>query len=210
MFVTRAIPAVGGREEDIFAALERAPKEETTPEEYRPRMGKITATKSIPELKTFMEAGGTVVTIGTSTEMTASGQERPLPGEKYYIPGSVLQVTLDSTQHATWGMSNQTDVYFDASPVFKLAPEAIAKGTVVPLAWFDTGKPLRSGWAWGQSYLQDGVAAFMAPVGSGKFYAFGPEITFRAQAQGTFKMLFNQLYNVGSTPSSGNGHVADE
>ncbi|GAB4044003.1 M14 family metallopeptidase [Spirosoma jeollabukense] len=226
VFVTRAIPAVGGREEDIFAALSRGEaKEETTPEEYRPRLGKITATKSIPEIKSFMEAGGTVVTIGSSTnlayhlklpvknaltEMTASGQERPLPGEKYYIPGSVLRVALDSTQHATWGMPNQTDVYFDASPVFKLAPEAIAKGTVVPLAWFDSSKPLRSGWAWGQSYLQDGVAAFMAPVGSGKFYAFGPEITFRAQAQGTFKLLFNQLYSVGSAASSGNGHVADE
>jgi hypothetical protein len=25
-------------------------------------------------------------------------------------------------------------------------------------------------------------------------YAFGPEITFRGQAHGTFKMLFNGLY----------------
>ncbi len=94
-------------------------------------------------------------------------------------------------------MPAQTDVYFDASPVFKLAPDAVAKGAVVPLAWFDTAKPLRSGWAWGQSYLQDGVAAFMAPVGAGKLYAFGPEITFRAQAHGTFKLLFNQLYGSG-------------
>ena len=156
-----------------------------------------------------MEAGGTVVTIGTSTnlayhlglpvknalvEMTSAGTERPLPAEKYFVPGSILRVTLDSTQQATWGMANQTDVYFDASPVFKLAPDAIARGLVKPLAWFSTSKPLRSGWAWGQSYLQDGVAAFMAPVGAGRLYAFGPEITFRAQAQGTFKLLFNELY----------------
>ena len=106
-------------------------------------------------MKSFLEAGGTVVTIGSSTnlayhlnlpvknaltEMTSSGQERPLPNEKYYIPGSVLRVTLDSTQHATWGMPTKTDVYFDASPVFKLAPEAIAKGIVTPLAWFDIGQ----------------------------------------------------------------------
>lgn len=225
VFVTRAIPAVGGKEEDIFSAMEREPKEETTPAEYRPRLGKITATKSIPQLKTFLEAGGTVVTIGSSTnlayhlglpvksaltEMTAAGTERPLPGEKYYIPGSVLRVSLDSTQHATWGLGNQTDVYFDASPVFKLAPESVSKGSITPLAWFDTNKPLRSGWAWGQSYLQDGVAAFMAPVGSGKFYAFGPEITFRAQAQGTFKFLFNQLYNTGKSGSQGNDVVSED
>ncbi|AKD56586.1 peptidase [Spirosoma radiotolerans] len=212
LFVTRAIPGVGnataGRGEGEFPAS-REPKAEELPSEYRPWLGKITADKSIPKLKQFMEAGGSVVTIGTSTnlayhlglpiknalvEMSASGQERPLPAEKYYIPGSILQVDLDSTQQATWGMPTKTDVYFDASPVFKVAPDAIAKGEVKPLAWFSTAKPLRSGWAWGQGYLQDGVTAFMAPVGSGKLIAFGPEITFRAQAQGTFKLLFNQLY----------------
>ncbi|MEJ0056151.1 MAG: hypothetical protein WDN75_11080 [Bacteroidota bacterium] len=31
-------------------------------------------------------------------------------------------------------------------------------------------------------------------MGKGKLYAFGPEITFRGQAQGTFKLLFNELY----------------
>lgn len=213
VFVTRAIPPVGSKDDDIFSLFGSEPKAETTPAEYRPWMGKITATKSVPQLKSFLEAGGTVVTIGSSTnlayhlglpvknaltEMTTAGVERPLPGEKYYIPGSVLRINLDSTQHATWGMSNKSDVYFDASPVFKIAPDAIAKGLVKPLAWFSTGKPLRSGWAWGQSYLQDGVAAFLAPVGTGKLYAFGPEITFRAQSHGTFKLLFNQLYGTGS------------
>lgn len=211
VFVTRAIPApgnAGGRGESEFF-MSREPKAEELPAEYRPWVGRITSEKSIPQLKKFLEAGGNVVTIGTSTnlayhlnlpvknalvEMTNSGAERPLPGEKYYIPGSILQVTLDSTQQATWGMPTYTDVYFDASPVFKIAPDAIAKGTIKPLAWFSTDKPLRSGWAWGQSYLRDGVAAFMAPVGAGKLFAFGPEITFRAQAQGTFKLLFNQLY----------------
>jgi hypothetical protein len=62
-----------------------------------------------------------------------------------------------------------------------------------PLAWFPNSKPLRSGWAWGQAYLEGGVTAFEAKVGAGKLYAFGPEITFRAQTHGTFKMLFNQL-----------------
>ncbi len=214
VFVTRAIPGVGtavSRTDGESGSTAKEPKAEELPAEYRTWLGKITAEKSVPQLKTFMEAGGSVVTIGSSTnlayhlglpvknalvEMSSTGQERPLPAEKYYVPGSILQVNLDSTQQATWGMPGQTDVYFDASPVFKLAPDAIAKGTVKPLAWFSTAKPLRSGWAWGQAYLQDGVAAFTAPVGAGKLVAFGPEITFRAQAQGTFKLLFNQLYKL--------------
>ena len=215
LFVTRAIPAVAGQGGSEYRGNGGGgePKTEDVPAEFRARLGRITADKSIPALKKFMEAGGTVVTIGTSTnlayhlglpvsnalvEMTNAGQERPLPATKYYIPGSILRVNYATTQPATWGMPAQGDVYFDNSPVFKLAPDAVATGEVKPLAWFSTNKPLRSGWAWGQAYLKDGVAAFMAPVGSGKFYAFGPEITFRGQSHGTFKLLFNQLYSTGT------------
>jgi len=206
VFVSGAIPSVN-RNEAGFAA--RAPKPEEVPTEFRDRLGRITADTSVPQLKKFLEEGGSIVTIGSSTnlayhlklpvrnalvEMGPNNQERPLPAEKYYIPGSLLTTAMDSTQAAAYGMRSKADVYFDASPVFKLAPEAVVNGTVRPLAWFASDKVLHSGWAWGQAYLKDGVAAFVANVGKGKLYAFGPEITFRGQAQGTFKLLFNQLY----------------
>jgi hypothetical protein len=212
VFVTGAIPSVGRRTAESGGGFGGAqPKPEEIPAEFRPWLGRISADTSIPQIRRFLEAGGTVVTIGSSTnlayhlglplrnalvEMTANGVERPLPGEKFYIPGSILRMNLDSTQTVASGMGSSCDVYFEASPVFKLSPEGIAKGKVVPLAWYATSKPLRSGWAWGQEYLQDGVAAFTAQVGSGKLYAFGPEITFRGQTHGTFKLLFNALYAV--------------
>ena len=91
-------------------------------------------------------------------------------------------------------MNKNADVYFSASPVFKLLPDAIAHKEVVPLAWYASDKTLRSGWAFGQAYLQDGIAAFEAKVGAGKLFVYGPEITFRGQTHGNYKMLFNQLY----------------
>jgi len=84
-------------------------------------------------------------------------------------------------------------MFFDNSPVFRLLPDAAQKG-IKPVAWFDSDKPLRSGWAWGESYLQGGVAVIDAPVGNGRLFLFGPEITFRAQPHGTFKFLFNGIY----------------
>jgi hypothetical protein len=155
-----------------------------------------------------MEDGGSVVTIGSSTNLAyhldlpvrnalvemRNGQEQRLPNEKYYIPGSVMSVSVDNYQPSTWGMPATADVYFDNSPVFKFAADAQSRAKLKPLMWFSSDKSLRSGWAWGQAYLQDGVTAFEAPIGQGKFYAFGPEITFRAQTHGTFKLLFNQLY----------------
>jgi hypothetical protein len=77
--------------------------------------------------------------------------------------------------------------------VFNLLPEAALKHTQ-PVAWFASPKPLESGWAWGQQYLNGGVAVVEASVGEGKFFALGPEVTFRGQPHGTFKLLFNGLY----------------
>jgi hypothetical protein len=207
VFVTRAIPAMG-REVVERGGGERAPKPEEIPEEFRKTLGRISPEKSIPQLKAFMEAGGSIVALGTSTnlayhlglpvhnelvEKNANGEERPLSGTKYYIPGSILRASIDPTQPAAWGMNAEADINFDNSPVFKLDANAAEKG-VKPIVWFPNDKPLRSGWAWGQAYLKDGVAGFVAPVGAGKLYAFGPEITFRGQSHGTFKLLFNQLY----------------
>jgi hypothetical protein len=100
-------------------------------------------------------------------------------------------------------MPAEGNVNFDNSPVFKLGDDATGKG-IKPIAWFSTDHPLRSGWAFGQAYLKDGVAAFIAPVGTGKLYAFGPEITFRGQSHSTFKLLFNGLYNLNPKASLSN------
>jgi len=210
IFVSRAIPPVSGTETNRYGFNMRDPKPEEVPAQYQHTLGKITKEKSIPQLKTFLEEGGSIITIGTSTnlayhlglpvrnalsETDKDGKEKPLPGTKYFIPGSVLQASFDSTQAIAWGMPSLADINFDNSPVFKLDAGAAEKG-IKPVAWFATDKPLRSGWAWGQAYLKDGVAAFVAPVGAGKLYAFGPEITFRAQPHGTFKLLFNGLYQM--------------
>ncbi len=187
----------------------KEPTAEEMPSEYRRRIGKFSPDKTVPALRAFLDAGGTIVTVGTSanlayhlrlpvrnalTEPDTRGRERVLPSSKYYIPGSILRVSLDTTAAANRGMSAETDIYFDGSPVFKLAPDAVAKG-LRPLAWFPNATPLRSGWAWGQHYLRDGIAAFEAPFANGgKLLVFGPEITFRAQTHATFKQLFNALY----------------
>lgn len=209
LFVGGAIPALpnaggSGRGGGGFGAQAA----QNVPEEYKKQTGRITPDKSIPQIKKFLEDGGNVIAIGSSTNLAyhlglpvrnamveiVNGTEKRLPDEKYYVPGSVLNVAIDNTQSANWGMEKQADVYFDNSPVFKLTGDAIANEKIKPLMWFNSATPLRSGWAWGQAYLQDGVTAFEAKIGKGKLLAFGPEVAFRAQTHGTFKLLFNQLY----------------
>src|SRR5262249_8078659 len=79
--------------------------EENIPLESRGRRGSITPTKTVPELRKFLESGGTILTIGSSTGLgeqlglplanhlvakDGEGKERPLGREKFYVPGSVL------------------------------------------------------------------------------------------------------------------------
>jgi hypothetical protein len=202
LFIGPGMPGAGGG----YGAGAQ-PKKEDIPAEYHGMLGRLSVDKSIPELKAFLEQGGQIITVGAATSLAthlglpvsnalveiANGKERALTGDKYYIPGSVLEMQIDRTAPINFGMGAKADVLFNNSPVFKLTPDAAAVG-VKPLAWFGTAAPLRSGWAWGQQYLKHGVTAFEAQVGKGKLYAYGPEIIFRGQAHGTFKMLFNGLY----------------
>ncbi|MCE7057438.1 M14 family metallopeptidase [Algoriphagus sp. AGSA1] len=203
LFISSGIPGMGSR------GYSRAqPKPEEIDEKYHHMLGDFSADKSVPQLKQFVENGGRIITVGSATELAyhfdlpvedalteidSEGKAKSLSGEKYYVPGSVLEMQVDNSVPINYGMGENAYIMFNRSPVFRLSPSAVNKG-IRPIAWFGDEAPLRSGWAWGQSYLKNGVTAFEAQMGKGKFYAFGPEITFRAQSHGTFKMLFNGLY----------------
>ncbi len=178
------------------------------PAEYQFMLGSLTADETVPKLRAFMENGGTVLAVGSSTgiaydlslpvenhltERTPSGDVHPLSGEQFYVPGSVLSTAVDTTSVLGTGMPGHLDVFFDNSPVFRLEPDAAMAG-VHPVAWFDSDTPLRSGWAWGQGYLKGGVAVASASIGSGNLFLFGPEILFRGQPHTDFKFLFNGIY----------------
>jgi len=191
----------------------------TTPENvqepYRAFAGRISDDKSIPSLQKFVQSGGSVVTIGSSTsvaevfgipvknhltEKGPDGRDRALPRDKFFIPGSLMTVNVDNTNPLAYGMPSKVDVMFDNSPVFRLEPTAEMKKTAA-VAWFGGPDTLHSGWAWGQQYLDGGTAVAEATVGEGKVVLLGPEVNFRDQPHGTFKFLFNGLYYGSARPA---------
>lgn len=200
VFVDGGIP-----ERDTAGA---GPRAADIPEEYRSWLGRVSVARTVPQLRKFLEEGGTILTIGGSNSLARhlglpisdyltlrgpNGVEKALGNDQFFVPGSVLRVTVDNTQPLASGMGTQADVFFDGSPVFRLGPEAVRAG-IRPIAWFDSATPLRSGWALGQGYLKGGVAVAEAPVGKGRLYLLGPEVVNRAQSHTTFKLLFNGIY----------------
>jgi hypothetical protein len=171
-------------------------------------VGRISDDKTVPQLKKFVESGGSIVTIGSSTSLAEvfglpvknyltekgpDGRDQVLPAEKFYIPGSLLRTNIDNTNPLAYGMPSQVDVFYDNSPVFRLEPDAAVKHTSA-VGWFSGPDVLDSGWAWGQQYLDGGTAVAEASVGEGKVMLLGPEVNFRDQPHGTYKFLFNGLY----------------
>jgi hypothetical protein len=194
------------------------PKAEEVPEKYRRMLGRITQATTLPQVKAFVQNGGTAVAVGGSTRLGEylgltenplvqtgkDGKPQPLPSSKFYIPGSILLGKVDNKDPLGYGFGETVDLFFDSSPVFK-----IKSGDAKPVSWFEGADPLLSGWAWGQKAL-DGTASIVdASFGSGKVFLLGPEVAMRGQAYGSFKFVFNALeYGpaVGGKPAKAAGH----
>ncbi len=203
VFTGEGVPAAG---QEKLPVRTPNPKEADVPAEFRGWLGALSGSKSIPAIRKFIENGGTVITIGKSgnlayqlklpvenylVERDKNNVLAPLPDTRFYIPGALLSEVIDSTQSANWGMAGVTDVYYDNDPVFRIN---VGAANIKALSWFATETPLRSGWAWGQAYLKNGVSSFEYGLGKGRLLVFGPEIVFRGQSHAGFKRLFNSLY----------------
>jgi hypothetical protein len=189
------------------AMMFSAPPEDA-PAEWRARSGFISENITVPRLREFLENGGRILAIGSATELASSlglpvesalrdSAGRELQRAEYYVPGSILRARLDDTHPLAHGMPRYADMFFDNSPSFRLAAGATQQG-IRRVAWFDSATPLRSGWAWGQRHLRDAAAIVEAPVGQGTLILYGPEVLFRAQPHGTFKLLFNGIHYGGA------------
>ena len=108
---------------------------EDVPEEYRDRLGNLSVNRTIPQLTEFLNAGGTVLAIGSATDLGIQLQlpianalvdsaGRQLPRTRFYVPGSVLSMRVDTTAALAQGMRPVTDFYYDNAEAFRLLPAA--------------------------------------------------------------------------------------
>ena len=183
----------GGPDEDFLASL---------PDSLRGRVGSLSSDTSVPALREFVENGGAVVAIGTSTalgtdlglpleDFMVDDDGNPLSRDDYFTPGSIHDIRVEHSSPITHGLGERVNVLHSHSPVFQIGDNA---PNVRRLAWYDSPEPLLSGWAWGQQHLDGGTSMIEADIGAGKLFLFGPKITFRSQPHGTFPLLFNGIH----------------
>lgn len=183
----------------------KQPAPSAIPPEYRPWLGTITASRTVPALRDFVDHGGAIMGMGSSASALAAwlklpvanaltelrdGKPQPLARTDFYVPGALLTATADPAQPLAYGLPDKVDLFFDSSPVFRLTRPGAAS---IPVRFVGTSL-LHSGWAWHQERLDGAAAVLDVPAGRGRVLLFGPEIALRAQTQGAFKLLFNALY----------------
>lgn len=163
------------------------------PKKYQGGIGE----KGISALKTFIRAGGTLITIGNSCDFAIEKLRVPavnvlkdVDSKSFYAPGALLQIQLDIEAPLAYGMPEQAAIRFNHSPAFRLLPYIRASKAV---GYYNDENPLLSGWLIGSEKLAGHTALAEIPVDKGRVILFGFGVQNRAQTFGTFKLLFNAI-----------------
>jgi hypothetical protein len=155
-------------------------------------------------IEEWVEAGGTVVAIDSSTEYFIELFDLPVENtlqdvkrSEFLCPGSTLRVEVDTTHPLGWGMRAQDAIYFASSPAFKTSvPDPRFDRTVVARYPDHERDILLSGYLEGGELLERRAAVVEYTVGEGRVVLIGFRAQHRGQPLRTFKLLFNALYEV--------------
>ncbi|MFC4019210.1 M14 family zinc carboxypeptidase [Micromonospora sp. GCM10011542] len=152
----------------------------------------------VANLKAFVEAGGTVVTLNRAAQLPIKAFDVPVKDVtegveeiKYNIPGSVLNLNVDAGDPVGAGFGATTSAFVADGPAFEV--EDGAEGVTVGATWPKTNL-LKSGFLLGEDVIGGKAAVVTAKVGDGQVVMIGFKPQHRAQSHGTYRMLFNAMY----------------
>lgn len=156
----------------------------------------------VAALKSFLRSGGTIVTLGNSTEFAIDLLDVPVviaargdDPDSAYVPGALLAVDIIPDHPVTAGLPPQVAAMNRHNNAYAVGRGG--EGIVRALARYADGPLVRSGYASGESRLRGHMAAFEADMGAGRVIALGFRVQHRGQTWATFKLLFNAILTAG-------------
>ncbi|MGZ5926431.1 MAG: M14 family metallopeptidase [Rhizomicrobium sp.] len=169
----------------------------TTPPEFTGGLGP----DGVSALQAFANGGGTIIAFNRASEVyTKKGAaiENALDSidrKAFYIPGSILQVSVDPTNPIAFGATPTVPIFYENGPVFHVSSGAQS------IASFQADSPLLSGWILGGNFLKGTSVIAQEDVGKGHRILFGFRPQYRAISEITYKFLFNALLYAASKPA---------
>ncbi|HEV2490082.1 MAG TPA: M14 metallopeptidase family protein [Candidatus Acidoferrales bacterium] len=154
----------------------------------------------VAALREFVQEGGTLIAFNNASLFAIEQLGLPvtnvlagLKQDEFYCSGSLLRVELrDVNQPGLWGMPSDPDVMFENGPAF--APKPGFHGTVLA-SYPENVDPLASGYLLHPEKIEGKAAAMEVGYGNGRVYLFGFKPQWRGQSHGTYKMIFDAIYD---------------
>jgi hypothetical protein len=163
----------------------------------------------VEALRAFIRGGGTLITFNNASLMAIEKFKLPvtnvlenLKPDDFYCSGSLLQVDVrDLAQPGVLGMPRDPIVMFENGPAFDAKSGFHGK---ILATYPDDRNPLASGYLLHPERIQGKAAAMEVFYGEGRVYLFGFRPQWRGQSLGTYKMIFDSIYDSPSVakPSS--------
>jgi hypothetical protein len=162
----------------------------------------------VAALQAFTQNGGTIVAFNHASEVyTKKGGAvenalDTIDRRQYYIPGSILQVSVDPTNPIAFGSSPTVPIFYENGPIFRVTSGAQS------IASFTSDTPLLSGWILGGNFLKGTSVIAQENVGNGHLILFGFRPQYRAISEVTYKFFFNALLYSAAKPANLGGGAA--
>jgi len=152
----------------------------------------------IANLKAFVEAGGTIVTMNRAAQLPIRAFGVPVKDVStgvaqtdYNIPGSVLNLNTDASDPVAAGFAPTTSAFVANGPIFEVNEGA--QGVSVAATWPEKDL-LKSGFLLGEDLVGGTPAVVTSKLGKGQVVMIGFKPQHRAQSHGTYRFLFNAMY----------------
>ena len=162
-------------------------------------------TEGLANLRAFVADGGTLICLNRATELPLAyfglGEKGVVnvvekanqpKQDAFFCPGSLLRVRIDTKHPIGYGLDRDMAIFFKSGPAF-----GGVRGDVKAVATYPEFNPLMSGWLEGEKRIRQKTALLETRLGDGRVVLFGFKPQHRGQAHGTFKLLFNAIYDGG-------------
>jgi len=169
---------------------------ESTPEKYRSGFGD----EGVDSLKSFVENGGTLLTIGGASDLVISEFNIPVrnvlsevPSTSFWSLGSTLRIDIDPSHPLSYGMPANGLVLFQRGNHAYQVITSDRNHDVDRIATFVERDVMESGLLLGEDRIVNRAAIIQIRQGEGRLILYGFQPEHRVQTHGTFKFIFNAL-----------------